>query len=136
MPEIATCVLINDDEKILILKRSEKVSTYKGMWGAVAGYVEEDEEPHETAFKEIREETGLKKDEIKLLKQLDPIEFFDLYEGKYYHWIIFPFLFKSEKKDKVNIDWEHTEYRWVNPSELKNYNTVSHLIEIVSKLLK
>ena len=46
MPKAVTCLLINDNGKLLILKRSKKVSTYKGQWGGVAGYIEEGESPH------------------------------------------------------------------------------------------
>ena len=135
MPNVATCLLINDNGKLLILKRSNTVRTYKGLWGGVAGYIEENEEPFETAIKEIREEVGLEKDKISLIKKLDPIEFTDIYNGKVYDWKIFPFLFKIEKKSKIIIDWEHLEYRWIPPLEIKKYDTVPHLKEIVSKLL-
>jgi len=135
MPRVASCILLNDEEKILILKRSNKVRTYKGLWGGVAGYIEKGETPYETAIKEIWEEAGIKEEEITLLKKLDPVEISDIYEEKNYDWIIYPFLFKSEKKDKVNIDWEHTEWRWIAPSELKKYDTAPHLKEIVFKLM-
>jgi len=135
MPKVATSLLINDDGELLILKRSEKVRTYKGLWGGIAGYVEENEEPYETAIKEIREEVGIKKEDITLIKTLDPIVFTDFYEGKKYDWKIFPFLFKIEKKEKINIDWEHLEYRWIPPSEIVKYDTVPHLKEVVSELL-
>lgn len=135
MPNVATCLLINDYGKLLILKRSNAVRTYKGLWGGVAGYIEENEEPYETAIKEIREEVGLEKDKISLIKQLDPIEFTDSYDGKVYDWKIFSFLFKIEKKSKIIIDWEHLEYRWIPPLEIEKYDTVPYLKEIVSKLL-
>ena len=60
MPKVVTCLLMKDS-KLLILKRSDKVSTYKGLWGGVAGYIEEHEEPYETALKEIKEEVGIEK---------------------------------------------------------------------------
>jgi 8-oxo-dGTP pyrophosphatase MutT (NUDIX family) len=135
MPKVATCLLTNDYGKLLILKRSNAVRTYKGLWGGVAGYIEENEEPYETAIKEIREEVGLEKDKISLIKQLDPIEFTDSYDGKVYDWKIFSFLFKIEKKSKIIIDWEHLEYRWIPPLEIEKYDTVPYLKEIVSKLL-
>ncbi|MCD6467174.1 MAG: NUDIX domain-containing protein, partial [Methanomicrobia archaeon] len=53
------------DNKILILKRSEKVSTYKGKWAGISGYIE-DETPLEAAQREIFEELGLKKEDITL----------------------------------------------------------------------
>jgi 8-oxo-dGTP pyrophosphatase MutT (NUDIX family) len=135
MPKVATCLLTNDYGKLLILKRSNAVRTYKGLWGGVAGYIEENEEPYETAIKEIREEVGLEKDKISLIKQLDPIEFTDSYDGKVYDWKIFSFLFKIEKKSKIIIDWEHLEYRWIRPIEIEKYDTVPYLKEIVSILL-
>ena len=135
MLKVATCLLINDEGKLLILKRSEKVRTYKGLWGGVAGYVEENEEPYETAIKEIREEVGIKGVDVSLIRQLDPIKLTDFYEGEKYDWKIFPFLFKIEKKGKIDIDSEHLEYRWIPPSEIEKYDTVPHLKDIVSKLL-
>ena len=124
-----------DDGKLLILKRSKKVRTYKGLWGGVAGYIEENEDPYETAIKEIREEVGINEEDIILIKQLDPIEFTDFYNGEQYCWEIFPFLFKIEKNSKINIDWEHLEYLWISPSEIGKYDTVPRFKDIVSILL-
>ena len=135
MPSVATSILINNDGEILILKRSNKVKTYKGLWGGIAGYVEENEEPYDTAIKEINEEVGLKKGDISFIKKLDPIVFTDFYEKKRYDWKIFVFLFRIRKKSKIKIDWEHSEYRWILPSEIAKYETVPHLKEVVSKLL-
>ena len=135
MPNVAVCLLINNKGKLLILKRSDKVKTYRGLWGSVAGYIEENEEPYEAAIKEIKEEVSIKKEKISLIKHLDPIEFNDFYNGEYYNWKIFPFLFKIEKKEKINIDWEHLEYRWIPPLEIEKYDTVPHLKDIVFKLL-
>jgi 8-oxo-dGTP pyrophosphatase MutT (NUDIX family) len=134
MPKVATCLLINNERKILILKRSDKVRTYKGQWGGITGYVEENEEPYETAIKEIGEEVGIKEKDVNLIKKLDSISFTDIYDGIKYDWKIFPFLFKIDKKDKITIDWEHTEFRWIQPFEIKNFDTVPLLKEIVSEL--
>jgi len=134
MARIASSIIMNSEGKILIMKRSDKVRTYKGMWGVAAGYIEEDETPLETAYKEIREETGIEGEYLTLLKQFEPVEINDIYEDKNYNWIIYGFLFKSKKKDKVNIDWEHTEWRWIAPSEIKNYKTAPHLKDMVFKM--
>ena len=85
MARIASSIIMNSEGKILIMKRSDKVRTYKGMWGVAAGYIEEDETPLETAYKEIREETGIEGEYLTLLKQFEPVEINDIYAVSYTH---------------------------------------------------
>ena len=131
MPDVVTCLLMDDNGKVLILKRSDKVRTYKGLWGGVAGYVEEGEQPYDTALKEIKEEVGLKKEDIILISRGDQVKFTDIYEGIRYNWVIHPFLFKIEKKGKLHIDWEHSEYRWISAEDVVRYDTVPHPKQII-----
>ena len=131
MTDVISCFLKDEEGNILILKRSDKVLTYKGYWSGIAGYVEKDEKPIDTAYKEIREEVGLKDSDISLIKQGDIYSYTDIYEGKKYDWVIHPFLFDTSSKSKINIDWEHTEYRWILPQDIKKFDTVPHLEDIV-----
>jgi len=135
MPRAVTCLLINEKGKLLILKRSDKVKTYKGLWGGVAGYVEPGEEPYETALKEIQEEVGIEKEHVVLITQGNIVKFTDIYKGSKYEWTIYPFVFKIRKNQKIQIDWEHLEYMWITPSEITRYDTVPHLKQTVSNLL-
>ncbi len=135
MPKVVTCLLVHDN-KLLILQRSNTVKTYKKMWGGVAGYIEPNEQPLETAYKEIFEETGLLQDQVKLIKQVTPVEFTDIYNDETYNWVIHPFMFFVEKKEKIQIDWEHTQYKWVDPKNINQFTTVPHFKSIVKKLLK
>ncbi|MCX6663778.1 MAG: NUDIX pyrophosphatase [Euryarchaeota archaeon] len=131
---MVTC-LLEHDGKILLLKRSNLVGTYRGLWGGVAGFVEELEDPYETAVKEIRQEAGIGVDALELVRKGDPIEFSDTYDGRRYDWIVYPFLFHIESKELVRVDWEHEDYQWVAPSELKKFDTVPGLDEVVAQLL-
>lgn len=134
MPQVVTCILEHEG-KILLLKRSNMVSTYRGLWGGVAGYVEELEEPYDTAIKEIQEEAGIEWDAVELVRRGDPVEFTDTYEGKRYTWVVYPFLFHVKDKAQIRIDWEHEEYRWVYPSEVKKLDTVPGLDDVITHLL-
>ena len=52
---------IKNNNKILILKRSEKVRTMKGLWSGVSGIIENNEKPRDRAVIEIFEEVGIEK---------------------------------------------------------------------------
>jgi 8-oxo-dGTP diphosphatase len=134
VPQVVTCILEHGG-KILLLKRSNQVGTYRGLWGGVAGYVEELEDPYDTALKEIQEEAGVNLESLELVHKGNPIEFSDTYDGKRYNWIVYPFLFHIQAKELVRIDWEHEEYRWVHPSEVKKLDTVPGLDDVIRQLL-
>ena len=125
-------VFLEHDKKILILKRSQKVKTMKTKWGGISGYIEH-EEPVKRALKEIAEETGLKNKNVTLLRIGEPLEAVE--SGKpEITWIVHPFLFSSNT-DQIRIDWEHDEYRWINPKEIENYETVPRLEDALDSLL-
>jgi len=125
-------VFLEHDNKILILKRSQKVKTMKTKWAGISGYIEQ-EEPVKRALKEIAEETGLKDESVTLLRTGGLLEAVESHDPKI-TWVVHPFLFRSNT-DQIRIDWEHDEYRWVNPKELKNYETVPRLGDTLDSLL-
>ncbi len=135
MPQVVTCVL-EYQGKILVLRRSSSVRTYKGLWGGVAGYIEPGEEPLQTAMKEIQEEIGLRPDDVQLLVTGDVLTFTDTDEGERYDWVVRPFLFQLKHEHPLKIDWEHTEHRWIDPQELSGLPTVPHFPETVKNLLR
>jgi len=118
-----TCFLENGGQ-ILVLRRSQRVGTYRGKWGAVAGYVEDGETPEQAARKEILEETGIA--DAELVRTGRPYEFLD--EGIGVLWVIHPFRFRVKSRE-VRLDWEHDEARWIDPAELEGMDTVPHLAD-------
>ena len=134
MTEAVTCFLMYE-KRLLLLKRSNKVKTYKGYWAGISGYIEKNEKPLETAIKEIGEETGLKPIDFKMIKRGKPIDFKSRYGGKVFNWIIHPFLFCTTKKD-IRIDWEHVDYKWIMPKEMIKYRTVPKLKDAFESINK
>ena len=128
---VVTCFL-ESKGKILILKRSEKVGTYEGKWAGVSGYIETT--PDEQAFKEIKEETGLNKSDIKLVKRGKPFSFMDKELNR--KWVVHPYLFYVKRLANININWEHLEMKWILPEELTNYPTVPNLKQALERVWK
>jgi len=128
---VVTCFLEHGG-KILILRRSGRVSTYRRSWAGVSGYIETNAD--EQAFIEISEETELYKKDLKLEKKGEPLEVIDKDLNR--KWIVHPFLFHVRAPEKIKTDWEHTEFKWIKPGELKNYETVPGLAKALTRVLK
>jgi len=125
---------IKNDDKILILKRSDKVKSMKCLWAGVSGIIEKnDTTPLERAKIEIFEETGIDEKEIELLKSIEQIKI-ESAQYKNHEWNIFPFLFKANNPE-IKLNWENSDFDWIEPIEIKNYKTVPDLEKILFSLL-
>ena len=129
---IVTSFIKNSDQ-ILILKRSEKVRSMKGLWSGVSGMIENNENPLDRAKIEIFEEIEMKEDEIKLVKKSEKMKISSS-QYKNHQWEIFPFLFET-KKETIQLNWENSDFKWILPIELKNYETVPSLEKLLLNLL-
>ena len=130
--KIVTCFITNEN-KILLLKRSDKVKSMKGLWAGVSGIIEKDELPLARAKREIFEEVGLHEDQIKLLKSEKEMRIISP-QYKNHEWLVFPFLFDTENQT-IKLNWENSDYRWISIDEIKNFETVPSLDKVLLNLL-
>jgi ADP-ribose pyrophosphatase YjhB (NUDIX family) len=128
---IVITVFIKFNDKILLLKRSNKVSTYKGLWNTVAGYIDEIKPVKEKIYDELKEEVGIIKNDIKNLKLKAPFSFKDNQINR--TWIVNPAVVELNKKPDIKLDWEHVEYQWIDPKIINSFNTVPNLKESLKK---
>jgi 8-oxo-dGTP pyrophosphatase MutT (NUDIX family) len=124
---------IKDNDKFLLLKRSNKVKTMKGLWAGISGIIENEEDPLIRAKIEIFEELGITEDKIKFLKAASKMTVHSpQYEN--HEWEIFPFLFESSNPT-IKLNWENSEYKWVTVNEIRNYDTVPSIDKVLLSLL-
>lgn len=129
--EIVTSFLFKEG-KVLLLKRSDKVGTFKGKWAGVSGFIEK-ENGLEAALREIKEETGIDNKYLELLKIGTPFDVNDTVNDTI--WSINPFLFLF-KGEEIKIDWEHDTFEWIYPKEMERYNTVPNLKKTLFDLIE
>lgn len=124
---------IRDNDKLLILKRSDKVKSMKGLWAGISGIIENNEEPITRAKIEIFEEVGITEDKINLIKATEEMRVISP-QYKNHEWEIFPFLFEANNP-KIILNWENSDFKWINIKELENYETVPSLQKVLFNLL-
>ncbi len=125
-------VWVKHKDKILLVKRSDKVANYQGKWNVVSGYLDEIKPLKQKAAEELQEELGIEKDSILSLDAKQPYNFVD--EGR--TWIVHPVLAELKEKPEIKLDWEHTEYKWILPEELETFDIIPDLKQVIKKLIE
>lgn len=130
---VVTVFLRRKDDRILLLRRSQQVGSYRGCWAGVSGYLEEPL-PLQQALKELREETGIEAQDVRLRVEAPMLEVRD---GQLQRcWCVHPFLFDLIDPVDVTLDWEHETCRWVTPEEIATLETVPLLAEAFRRCLQ
>lgn len=96
-------VVVRCGEEILIVKRSEKVSTYQGLWNGVSGFIDEPKSIEEFSEQELHEELGITAEDIDEIKVCEPYEVEDTDINRV--WFVYPVLAELKKKPSIKLDW-------------------------------
>jgi isopentenyldiphosphate isomerase len=125
-------IFVKFEDRILLLKRSRKVSTYQDKWNTVAGYIDEIKPLKNKILEELKEETGIYEKDIFSYKFGKILTFKDNQINK--KWIIVPCIIVLNNQPNIKLDWEHIEYIWIKPQEISNYDTVPNLKKSYEKI--
>ena len=124
----AIAAIVDEDNKILLLKRREEEGLWgSGKYGLVGGKIENGETPEEACIREIKEETGLVFSDLKERFIIDRLPNNTEY--------VFVCRYSGDPTD-VEINDEHTNYGWFSISEIKYLDTVPNLMEYLSLSFK
>ncbi|HNW55785.1 MAG TPA: NUDIX domain-containing protein [bacterium] len=127
---VINCVL-KYNNKLLVVQRSKEINFYPGYWNGVSGFLDDQQSLAQKVSSELEEELGLAKSQIKKI-QLG--EIFDREEPKYKKtWIIHPVLVEV-KTDKVRLDWEARNYKWLTIQEVKKLKLLPGFDEVLKRL--
>ena len=95
-----------DETKLLMCRRAK--NPYKGMLNFVGGKIEDGETDDAAAYRELREETGITADLIRLTHVMDFI---------YYHTDIVLMLYAGRLRSDVQLTEEANQLLWVDRTE-------------------
>lgn len=102
--QVVKVVLVNSDDEVLFLKRTDYVEKYAGDWDLPGGHVHVGESLEKGLRRETKEETGLSLGSVEKLQQIDNIIF---YKAKFVD-------------GNIKLSKEHSEFKFRNVKNLKN----------------
>ncbi len=118
-------ILLDDNGRCLLLKRSMSSKGNPGKWDLPGGKIDASETFDQALLREIREETGLKSDIIGVAGTS--------YSESPTHRIVYLILEGLAAPGKVQLSDEHEEYAWVHPQELPQMDLVGQFKEIAEE---
>jgi isopentenyldiphosphate isomerase len=117
--------------KILVVRRNPDLNFYPGYWNGISGFLDDQQSLKEKIYSELSEELGLTRSQIVKIKVG---EIFDQDDPQYNKtWVVHPVLVEV-KTDKVKLDWEASNYKWLTPLEVKKLKLLPNFIEVLNRL--
>jgi len=99
---VAKAVIIDNKDRVLLLKRSNYMDKFAGEWDLPGGHLKDNESLFDGLEREVEEETGLSVSEPKLISIDNNLHFF----------------YCNYDSQPVKISHEHTEYRFFDKNDL------------------
>lgn len=128
---IVMCTVVYNG-KILLAKRGFGLADAEGYWSTINGFIDEDKPVKEFAIQEVAEELSISVSAKQitvgtsyLLKNPE--------EKRSY--IVFPCKVTLVEEPQIILNHEHTDFTWINRSELESYHILKDLVLAVDTAL-
>ena len=118
----AVVVILDDEDRVLLLARTPGDYWAAGQWAYPGGKLESRETPKEAAIRETKEETNLTVTDLRDLKLKVDIPLAMYYTRSY--------------TGDIQIDFEHTDWRWVSRTGIEHYDLAPQTLEMYDWVLK
>ena len=124
----AGIMLVNRDGKVFAAQRLDNPGV--DAWQMPQGGIDEGEEPHLAALRELYEETGIEPSKVDIISQTKEELLYDLpdellgklwkgqYRGQRQWWFLMRFLGADSDIDIATPHPEFSEWKWAEPEDL------------------
>jgi len=107
--------IINENTEILILQRGETAPWMPNKWNLPGGVIDINENHIQAAIRECKEETNLTILNLNKLVAYTDSDF------------IITFYYTSTFDGEIKIDYESSNYKWVNKNDILKYDFVPYI---------
>jgi len=112
--------IIQHGDKFLIIRRSSLTPVYPNMWDFPGGKWEKGESLRAGIIREVKEETSLKIEPLKIVAK------YDIHYSNELN-IHFNIYSIKEYSGKVNLSHEHTAFKWATRKQILRHKTEPYL---------
>lgn len=127
---VMNCV-VKYRNKILVVQRSKELNFYPGYWNGISGFLDDKRSFEQKVKDELQEELGMPG---KMVKKIRLCEIFHQEAPKYNKtWIVHPVLVEVII-DKVKLDWEAINYKWIKFGEAKKLKLLPGFDQVLEKV--
>ena len=127
---VINCVL-EFKGKISIVQRNKNLNFYPSYWNGISGFLDDKKSLENKIKTEIREETQIKSKDISSIEMR---EIFHQKAPKYNKtWIVHPILVHV-KTDKIKLDWEAQNFKWININDVKKYKLLPGFKDVINRI--
>jgi len=127
MIKLVKAVVMDKENKILLLKRAAKCKFFPSQWDFPGGKVEKVETSSQALVREVKEETNL---DITF-----PREFKEHYYTEHGQALHFNVVYSNSHSGEIKISEDHSEFKWFTQDELDEMLKNKELAPIVQLAL-
>lgn len=127
---VINCV-VQYGKMFLIVERSKSLRLYPEYWNGVSGFLDDDKSREEKVKEELQEELGIGESDIASIRFG---EIFDQEAPEYKKtWIVHPVLVEV-KTNRITLDKEAQQYKWVGLDEIINYRLLPGFDRVIKEI--
>ncbi|MEA3463885.1 MAG: nucleotide exchange factor GrpE [Patescibacteria group bacterium] len=131
--KVVVGVFIFNDKCELFLMKSPK---WQNQYVCPGGAIELNETIKDAVEREVKEETNMDIEDIELLAAVDGLGLEKVYSKPENHLIFLDHRAKVKKADKIKLNSEGTEYKWLEPQEwLKRKDIEKYTKKVIKEYL-
>ena len=126
---LAAAVVMDDDGRVLLVRRSETERFLPRVWGVPCGKLEPDESARDGALRELKEETGLLGEVVRKVGESSFVSEYGGHEVK--NWQE-NFLVRPLSR-QITLPRADQDYMWLARSELTSVEIDAYNLDIVDQ---
>ena len=131
MKNHSNCIIVFNKDKTKVLFCKRQKDPYKGLYNFVGGKVEPGEESEDAAYRELQEETGITRKQIRLYRLMDIRYYYQDFDLEIYVGKLFEDVYLKEETNPLL--WLSLDQDFTDQERFAGEQNIAHIINVALK---